>query len=159
MDRWQGLDVDHLLHRPTIHHHAHHYVHHHKHTHQLTHQHKSPLTSPHTSIREAPCRQYGLLEIMPFAKFIIGAPIPPQKAKPSNSFKKWHPRYSTSRNWCNRLHFDCSTNPSYQDTLVYIKSFSGVSLSAGYVLFGANSNLTYSGMYCNLIQVTTRYPS
>jgi hypothetical protein len=33
------------------------------------------------------------LEIMPFAKFIIGAPIPPQKAKPSNSFKKWHPRY------------------------------------------------------------------
>jgi hypothetical protein len=33
---------------------------------------------PHTSIREAPCRQYGLLEIMPFAKFIIGAPIPPQ---------------------------------------------------------------------------------
>jgi hypothetical protein len=42
--------------------------------------------------------------------------------------------------------FDCSSNPSCQDTLVYIKSFPGVSLSAGHVLFVANSNLTYSGM-------------
>ncbi|KAJ9481263.1 hypothetical protein VN97_g12228 [Penicillium thymicola] len=50
--------------------------------------------------------------------------------------------YSTCRNWCHHLHtlFDSFSNTSCQDKLVYIGSFSGVSLSVGHVLFLTQSN-------------------